>query len=74
MDSNLRTLTGWRRSLDLWCCQYQWARRLIGGKWELLPMDRGPITCWYPVTGWSNLKRLPTVVCVGPAVLKEDWG
>lgn len=73
MKSNLRTLTGWRRFLDIWFCRYRWARQLIGGKWELWYVDPICATSWHPVTHWATPDCRPTVVCIGPVERSEDW-
>jgi hypothetical protein len=51
-----RRCHGWAAWLILFR-QYSWARRLLGGKWELWGHDLGTaraVLSWHPMNDWSD--------------------
>jgi hypothetical protein len=63
-----------KRLLDAFFSQRRWARKLIGGKWELWWVDC-PVNSdvWHSVPEWSDVVgERPTPLCRGTPI-KEDW-
>lgn len=79
----MRTMTKW--VLEVFFSRFRWARRLLGGKWELWYVDH-PVCAdvWHPVNHWSTDELIypkngglpwfdrPTPLCRGGCV-REEW-
>lgn len=72
-DYNYRHLTGWRWFLYSRFGAFSFARRLIGGRWELWLLSHRWGLMWLPVIDWSTAKNLPPFVHKGRPVKTEQW-
>jgi hypothetical protein len=68
-----RRMNRWQKFLDVWFSQHRWARRLIGGHWELWMIDiPGVGLVWHDVDVCSYLtERRPNPVCRGTPVCED---
>ena len=58
----------WERFLSLWFRDYKWARRLLGGRWELIIHDKGTlhfVLSWHWAEKWHTNDGDYAESCIG---------